>query len=112
MVIYRPGCSMFEYLYLIKLWENNGIKSCNLEKTNKVSIVGLSEISMRVGTIVRLKGGLFCYKGNDIGQRGVGFWMREQLMENFMEFRGIPERIARTRFKFKRNTTMLCVRKI
>ncbi len=81
-----------------------------LKKTKISIIIGLSEIRRREENIIPLKeGGIFCYKGNDKGQRGVGFWISQELEENFKEFRGISDRIALSRFKFKRNTIITLI---
>ena len=67
--------------------------------------MGLSEIKREGEKIIKLKeGGILCYKGNEIGQRGVGFWISSKVEKSLHEFQAIDDRIALIKLELKRKS--------
>jgi len=78
-----------------------------LENSN-LDIIGLSEVRRNGESILLTKNkNLLCQIGTEGGQRGVGFILKNRLTKNFVEFKGITDRIALLKLKFEQTSLTL-----
>lgn len=64
-------------------------------QTSKLDILGLSEVRREGEHLIQTKeGNTFGYIGNNEGQRGVGFLIKNEWAKRLKEFKGITDRIA------------------
>lgn len=76
---------------------------------SNIDILGLSEIKRR-GEIMMTtqKGNLLYYKGNNLGQRGIGFIIKKEYAKEVTEIKGISDRVATLELKTKK-TKVTCI---
>ncbi len=74
-------------------------------RNSNLNILGLVEVRWGGDCIIRTKAGnLFCYSESEGGQKGVGFLIKENLSQNLLEFKGITDRLALIKLKFRKTT--------
>lgn len=67
----------------------------------------MSEVRKEGERIIQTKAGnLLCYKGNNEGQRGVGFLIKKEWSSKLGEFEGISDRIAKLKLKIDSNKSI------
>lgn len=75
--------------------QENIIEFENVLKDRNLDILGLSKVRSNLKEIMNIRQiNLFCYMGNNIGLRGIGFWIDKKHKNNIKEFKRIFDRIA------------------